>query len=167
MGSVIMAAIMIVTMVTIVIVDLLRTIALRPRNEKLGNRSPKLHTSNVVHLVVNTSPNSRVASLLANGSNEIGMRREQVRQDLGPSGRECRVVRRVTWERRNREQGYDSRIKLMRPDVPVGELAILTCDKGIEEHRCDQRVCPRGARRILIEPVFKDPFVRMPVRPGL
>ena len=55
MGSVIMAAIMIVTMVTIVIVDLLRTIALRPRNEKLGNRSPKLHTSNVVHLVVNAA----------------------------------------------------------------------------------------------------------------
>jgi CheY-like chemotaxis protein len=55
---------------------LLRTIALRPRDENLSNGLPKLHTRNVVHRVVNASPNSRVAGLLANGPNEIGMRRE-------------------------------------------------------------------------------------------
>ncbi len=61
---------------------LLRTTDLRPRDENLGYGLPKLHTSNVVHLVVNASPNSRVAGLLADGANEICVRREQVREDL-------------------------------------------------------------------------------------
>src|SRR5438132_1056999 len=37
---------------------LLRTIVLRPRNEKLGNRPSKLNTSFVIHLEVNAGPNS-------------------------------------------------------------------------------------------------------------
>src|SRR5439155_607711 len=98
---------------------LLRTIVLRPLDENLGNRLPKLLARNVVHLVVNPRPNSRIAGFLPNGANEFGVRREQVGEDLGPGGRERRVVRRVTREVRNWEQRYDRRIELMRPDVPV------------------------------------------------
>ena len=55
----------------------------------------------------------------------------------------------------------------MRPDVPIRELSVLARDESVELHRADQRVDACGAGRILIEPIFEHPFVRVLVRPGI
>ena len=77
------------------------------------------------------------------------------------------MIRRITREVRHREQGHDGGIELMRPDVPVRKLAVLARNKSVEERGCDQCICSGRARRILLEPVFKDPFVRVSVRPRI
>ena len=55
----------------------------------------------------------------------------------------------------------------MWTEVPVRKLAVLAGDEGVEHHGGNQRIGARGARRILIEPILKDPFVGIPVWPGL
>jgi hypothetical protein len=62
--------------------SLLRAVILRSRDEHLRNALPELITSLIAELVVNAGPNPRVAGLLADGADEVGPRREQVRQDL-------------------------------------------------------------------------------------
>ena len=75
--------------------ELLRAVVLRPRNENLRDGFSKLHSGVVVNRVMNPRPDSGVASLLADPTNEIGVFRKQVGQHLRPGGRESRMVRGV------------------------------------------------------------------------
>src|SRR5262245_42644144 len=62
---------------------LLRTVTSCPVDEKLGDRFPQLHTSDVIHGIVDARPNSRVAGFRAKGANEIGTSWKQVRDYFG------------------------------------------------------------------------------------
>ena len=89
---------------------------------------------------------------------------EQVGQDLGACGGKRRVVRWIARERRDRDQRHNRGVELMRPDIPVRELAVLTGDERIKQHCCDQRIRPRSTRSILVEPILRDPLVCVAVR---
>src|SRR5436190_23392499 len=106
-------------MIEVIRATLLGTIALRPRDEDLCDGFAKLHAGHVVHRIVNTGPDSRIARFLADGANEVRMYWEQVGEHLRFRRRERRVVGRITREGRYRKQRDDRRIELRRPDVPV------------------------------------------------
>lgn len=77
------------------------------------------------------------------------------------------MVRRIAREIGNRKQGNDCRFQLGRPDVPVGELAVLAGDEGIKERSRDQGVDTGPPGRVLIELVFEHPFIRVNIRPEI
>src|SRR4029079_17286760 len=130
-------------------------------------RFPELLAGKVVHLVVNSRPDSRIAAFLADGTNEVGMRGKQIGEYLGARGRERGVIRRVTREIGNWTQWVDCRIVLMRSEVPGREFAVLASDKSIEHRSRNQCIYARGARWILIQPILEHPFVGISKWPGL
>src|SRR3954453_4408268 len=77
------------------------------------------------------------------------------------------MIRRIAGERWYRKQRHDGRIKLMGPDVPIRELTVLARDERIEQRNGDQRVNACCPGRVLDQPVFEHPFVRVNVRPPI
>src|SRR5438045_4740371 len=61
------------------------------------------------------------------------------------------------------KQRNDRRIELMRPDVPIRELGVLAGDGRVKKHRRHQRIGACTAWRVLIEAIFKQPFVQIPI----
>ena len=144
---------------------LLRTIArIRPpRDEFLGDRSPSWTPETLSIWVVDTCPNPwKSPALFPTARTACAMRRKQISGALGWGGGKCRVIRRIARKIGRGERRHDCRIELGRPDIPIGELAILARDGSIERRgSCDQSISSSHSWRVLVNLVFENPLIHV------